>query len=385
MREAIGSSSLLSVAILVVVASAGCATRRAAAARDPRRPDDAVRRRRASTRPRCITPSTTARARWAAPASRAEAAGATESGGVAFAAGVAARSSRWARDGARAGRRVRHDAHGLLRGPDAHAHVRVHALGRTCRSRRRRGSRARRLGGGRRLRRERRDQGGPGVRGDAPGADVITTASVHDFRNLAPRRGDAQGRDDVAHRGLRVLDRARLPVELASRQLAHRRSAAQHAVRALVRAQLRQRLRSRAARERDEPDALDRARELDRAASPTTRRGRRTPIDIDTYEASWAQSWTPVIATQLTYTGAAPRRLPGRPVPERRARRRAQGAGARPDEPRARGRHGARRLVPAPDQARRCGSRSAATTTPGPSRAAPPRPSSRSPSASRCG
>jgi hypothetical protein len=26
------------------------------------------------------------------------------------------------------------------------------------------------------------------------------------------------------------------------------------------------------------------------------------PIDIDTYEASWAQSWTPVLATQLTYT-----------------------------------------------------------------------------------
>jgi hypothetical protein len=26
-------------------------------------------------------------------------------------------------------------------------------------------------------------------------------------------------------------------------------------------------------------------------------------IDIDTYEASWAQSWTPVLETQLTYTG----------------------------------------------------------------------------------
>lgn len=36
----------------------------------------------------------------------------------------------------------------------------------------------------------------------------------------------------------------------------------------------------------------------------TSTPGRTTlPIAIDTYEASWAQSWTPVLETQLTYTG----------------------------------------------------------------------------------
>ena len=35
----------------------------------------------------------------------------------------------------------------------------------------------------------------------------------------------------------------------------------------------------------------------------TSSPGRTThPIAIDTYEASWSQSWTPVLATQLTYT-----------------------------------------------------------------------------------
>ena len=31
-------------------------------------------------------------------------------------------------------------------------------------------------------------------------------------------------------------------------------------------------------------------------------RARRNDIAIDTYQASWAQSWTPVFETQLTYT-----------------------------------------------------------------------------------
>ena len=63
--------------------------------------------------------------------------------------------------------------------------------------------RARRMGGRRRLGRERRHEGGARVRGDAHGADVISTASVNDFRNVGKRRIHHQARQHVAHR--RVL------------------------------------------------------------------------------------------------------------------------------------------------------------------------------------
>ena len=107
-------------------------------------------------------------------------------------------------------------------------------------------------------------------------------------------------------------------------------------------------------------------------------------IGIDTYEASWAQSWTPVVETQLTYTAQLVDGFQSDPVPQRHPRRGRQGAGARAQRARARGRDGAVACVSAAIQGPRCGSRCAATTTPGPSRAAPSRPSSRSRSASRC-
>ena len=67
--------------------------------------------------------------------------------------------------------------------------------------------------------------------------------------------------------------------------------------------------------------------------------------------------------------GAARRRLPERPVPQRHPRRGHQGAGARPERPRARGGDRARRVLPAVASRPPCASRCAATTTRGPSTA----------------
>ena len=188
---------------------------------------------------------------------------------------------------------------------------------------------ARGLGGGRRVGRERRDEGRARLRRDPRVADVITTASVHDFRNLGTRRRHAHERDTSRSRGLRVFDRARLPVELASTSTARTELfAAQHAVRDRLRAKLRQRLRSRAGRRARRPRCTRRSRTR-RAASRRAATRTTDPIDIDSFQASWSQAWTPMFATQLTYTRADPRRLPARPVPQRHPRRRHEGAGAR--------------------------------------------------------
>ncbi len=267
--------------------------------------------------------------------------------------------------------------------PTRTQHVRLFALGR------RRGPPlhvargARWMASGRRVGRERGDQGRERLRRHAQ------RRRRHDGeRPRLPQRGPGrphpQGQQYLAHRRLLVRHRARLPVELAQRERPHGRLPAQHAVRARLRPQLRRSVQPRPGHGPAEPaHPLDGARELGGLlhgrVQPHPRRHLRgqlpgelgTVVDAGPRDAAHLQR-------------AARRRLPERPVPQRDHRRGHQGPGARPQRPRARGAHRARRVLPAVDQGRHRGSRCARTTTPGPSTAAPPSSSSRSRSASRC-
>ena len=195
MRDAAPRSSPAARRSLVSCCSRGLRDGRAAAARDPRRSDDAVRRRGASTRRRSATRSRTAKARWAAPAcgrrmrvqlTRARRAR-RGSSRVAPVLAVAGRARAQVVD-------VDTTHTRLLRGADPDAHVRVLAVGRRAGLALVVARRARRLGGGRRLRRERR-HARPGARTAPRTAPTSSrTASVHDFRNVGRGEVDAQGR-----------------------------------------------------------------------------------------------------------------------------------------------------------------------------------------------
>ena len=212
--------------------------------------------------------------------------------------------------------------------------------------------RPRRVGGRRRVRRERRDEGGPRVPGDAPGR-----RRHHDRERerLPQRRRAAASRFEegqrLVHGGVHVLDRERLPLALLQRRRADRALRAQHAVRDLLRAQLRRRLRPRAGRRTTRPPRSARSRTR-AAASPSdplratrTRRHRQLPgelvagVDADLRDAA-------------RYTAQLLHGFQSDPVPQRLPRRGPEGAGASAREPRAPGPRAARELLPAADQGR---------------------------------
>jgi len=134
-----------------------------------------------------------------------------------------------------------------------------------------------------------------------PAADVITTASVHDLRNLA--------RGEVAMKG----ETTSLTGGYAYSTEHDYRSNSMHVnARSDV---LQHNTQFDLAYARNFDSVCDRV-QSSADTSPTrwvaledsvgcfTSAPTRTtrPIGIDTYEASWAQSWTPVLETQLTYT-----------------------------------------------------------------------------------
>ena len=226
------------------------------------------------------------------------------------------------------------------------------------------------------------DQGRPGLRGDPRRRRRHHGERA---RLSQPGRGEAtlKGDDDLAHRRLRLLDRARLPVELVSRQRAHRR--------------LQHNTQFELSYARNFDSVCDRVQTASET-SPT----RWTALEDSTgCFTSDPDAHDPRQSTSTPTRRAGP--SPGRPwsrrssrtprscstasratLPQHRPRRRAEGAGARPERPRARGGHGARRVVPAPDP------RGAAPLAPrllrhlGHEERHRPRSSSRSPSASRC-
>ena len=255
-----------------------------------------------STR-RCGTRSTTAKVATAAAAFPAEGAVATRSAlrvrdRSAGAAG--APRPRAAAGGAGAGVHLRHHAHAVHRVADPDAHAGVHA-GRVARGRALGVShRARRLRGGRGLRRQRRHQGRAGVLGHAPRRRRRQHRQRPRLPQLRQRGLHLDPRALLGHRRLQLLDGARLQVELLRRGGAHRRLRSQLSVRDQLRAQLRPGVRSRA-RHPGRSHPLRGARELVGCFSSDPTRTTRD-LDIDGYQASWTQAWTPILATQVTYT-----------------------------------------------------------------------------------
>jgi hypothetical protein len=134
------------------------------------------------------------------------------------------------------------------------------------------------------------------------GADVITTASVHDFRNLA--RGEFTIKGDTTSLTAGYAYSTEHDYHSNSIHASARTDALQHNTQFEL------------AYARNFDSVCDRVQAATEATSPTRfialenstgcftdDPARKTDsIDIDTYEASWAQSWTPVLETQLTYT-----------------------------------------------------------------------------------
>ncbi|HEX3769691.1 MAG TPA: DUF3570 domain-containing protein [Polyangiaceae bacterium] len=134
------------------------------------------------------------------------------------------------------------------------------------------------------------------------GADVITTASVHDFRNLA--RGEFTLKGDATTLTAGYAYSTEHDYHSNSIHASARTDALQHNTQFEL------------AYARNFDKVCDRVQAATEASSPArfialenstgcfTDDPTRTSdsIDIDTYEASWAQSWTPVLETQLTYT-----------------------------------------------------------------------------------
>jgi hypothetical protein len=143
---------------------------------------------------------------------------------------------------------------------------------------------------------------GPSYQGTHPGADVVSTASVRDLRNMA--------RADLTFKG----EQTSLAGGYAYSTEHDYKSNSFHVNARTDVLQHNTQLELSYARNFD--TVCDRV-QSDREASPTrwialedstgcfTSDPTRTTRDIgiDTYEASWGQAWTPVIETQLTYTG----------------------------------------------------------------------------------
>jgi hypothetical protein len=134
------------------------------------------------------------------------------------------------------------------------------------------------------------------------GADVITTASVRDFRNLG--RGEATIRGETTSITGGYAYSTEHDYRSNSFHVNSRTDVLQHNTQfELSYARNFDRVCDRV-QPATEEDTPTRWFALENSTGCFTSDATRTTqsIDIDTYEASWAQSWTPVVATQLTYT-----------------------------------------------------------------------------------
>ena len=141
------------------------------------------------------------------------------------------------------------------------------------------------------------------VYGQSHTPDVVTTASVHDFRNVG--RGEIEIKGNT---GTSLLAGYSYGTENDYRSNSLHVSARTDAFQHNTQFQL--------AYARNFDEVCDRVQDTTNLNQPTTWQplensqgcftstaGRTThDISVDTYEASWAQSWTPVMETQLTYS-----------------------------------------------------------------------------------
>lgn len=142
---------------------------------------------------------------------------------------------------------------------------------------------------------------GPSYQGTHPGADVVSTASVHDFRNMA--RGEVALKGDVTSLTGGYAYSTEHDYKSNSLHVNARSDVLQHNTQIEL------------SYARNFDSICDRV-QAGRETSPTrwvaledstgcfTSDPTRTThsIGIDTFEASWAQSWTPVLESQLTYS-----------------------------------------------------------------------------------
>jgi hypothetical protein len=134
------------------------------------------------------------------------------------------------------------------------------------------------------------------------GADVITTASVHDVRNLG--RGEVSLKGDTTSLTAGYAYSTEHDYRSNSLHVNARTDALQHN----TQFELSYARNFDSVCDRVQPASESSATRfiaLENSTGCFTDDPTRTTqsIDIDTYEASWAQSWTPILETQLTYTG----------------------------------------------------------------------------------
>ncbi len=131
--------------------------------------------------------------------------------------------------------------------------------------------------------------------------DVVTTASVHDFRNVG--RGELTVKGDATSLTAGYAYGTEHDYRSQSVHASARTDAFQHNTQFELSYahnfdSVCDRVQSASAVDPTQWLALETSADCFTSAT-----GRTThPIAVDTYEASWSQSWTPVVATQLTYT-----------------------------------------------------------------------------------
>ncbi len=138
--------------------------------------------------------------------------------------------------------------------------------------------------------------------GATHGADVVSTASVHDFRNVGHGEVELKGattsltggysygtENDYRSQSLHVSARTDAYQHNTQFELAYARNFDQVCDRVQDTALANQ-------------PTLWTALENSTGCFSSDPTRTRHDLGVDTYEASWAQSWTPVVQTQLTYT-----------------------------------------------------------------------------------
>jgi hypothetical protein len=132
-------------------------------------------------------------------------------------------------------------------------------------------------------------------------ADVVTTASVHDLRNLGRGEFTVKGETTSLTAGYAYgteHDYRSQSVHASARTDVFQHNTQLQLSYAHDFDQVCDRVQSASATDPTQFVALESSTDCF-----TSSAGRTThPIAIDTYEASWSQSWTPVVATQVTYS-----------------------------------------------------------------------------------
>ncbi len=142
---------------------------------------------------------------------------------------------------------------------------------------------------------------GPAYGATHPGADVVTSASVHDFRNVG--HGGFTLRKDVVAIDADYSYSTEHDYRSNSFSVAARTEAFEH--NSQFELSYAHNFDSVCDRVQTATDPATQWRALEDSTGCFTRDPLRTtlPIAVDSYQASWSQSWTPIFSTQVVYSG----------------------------------------------------------------------------------